>query len=138
MMTLENMCLSLSFKERMRLCESLRNSIIKERMERRPLPIGRCGFLMSYMEEILGEPIPTKSRVTRYVWARTMVAYQLIMEGYSTVEVGKMLNKDHSTVIHLRNKMQDALDYRFAYMDIMIIWDQFQNKISNELHEGTT
>jgi len=93
---------------------------------------------MGYMEEILGEPIPVKSREVRFVWARTMVAYQLTQEGYTTEEAGRMMGKTHSDIIHLRNKMQDALDYSYAYKDIIDIWKQFQKLIDHDIHKGTT
>lgn len=141
MMTLSERCLGLPYNDRLALCETIKNSILQERDERRMgrNPNGNRGqILMGYMAEILGEPIPAKSRETGFVWARAMVAYQLIREGFTTIETGRMVGKNYSTIIHLKNKMQDALDYAYAYQDVINIWKHFQNRIDNEIHRGTT
>lgn len=137
MMTLRERCLGLPYKDRINLCAALQESIKHERREGRNPNPSRGEILLGYMAEILGEPIPVKSRESRFVWARTMVAYQLTQEGFTTGEAGRMLGRDHSTIIHLRNKMQDALDYAYAYRDIVDIWKQFQNKLYHEIHRGT-
>lgn len=141
MMTLSERCLRLSYLDRLNLCESLKNSILRERNERRmgrDTDLSRGGVLLGYMTEILGEPIPVKSRESRHVWARAMVVYQLTEEGFTTGETGGMVGKNHSTITHLKHKMRDALDYPFAYRDIIHIWKQFQNRLENEIHKGTT
>ena len=63
------------------------------------------------------------------VWARTMVAYQMILEGYTCSEVGRQLMKDHSTITHLKKKMMDALSVPMAYQDIIPIWNEFQKRV---------
>jgi hypothetical protein len=105
---------------------------------RRPQNASRGAKLLDLMGQILGEPVKLKSRESRYVWARAMVAYQMIQEGYSTFEVGKVLDKDHSSVIYLRNRMSDALAYEYAYQDIVDIWKRYQTLIKDDLHGRTT
>lgn len=131
-------CLDLPYHERVNLYQALRESVLKESGGRIPLNPERGAQLLGYMEEVIGEKIPVKSRVPRYAWARTMVAYQLLQEGFTTTQAGMMIGKDHCTVIYMRHKMEDALEMAFAYKDIIHIWKQFQNKIDNEIHRGTT
>lgn len=138
MMTLRERCLGLPYKDRINLCAALQESIKQERREGRNPNPSRGEILLDYLAEILGEPIPVKTRESRFVWARAMVAYQLTQEGFTTGEAGRMIGKDHSTIIHLRNKMKDALEYAYAFQDIIDIWKQFQNKLQDEIHRGTT
>ena len=132
-MTLTEQCLQLPWRERVGVYEALKNSLFREGRE----TLHRGGILMGYMEQVLGEPIPNDSKRAIYVWARAMVAYQLIQEGYSLTETGRMLGKKHCTIIWLRRKMQDALDCAYAYKSVIEMWTQFQNKINDEIHRGT-
>ena len=136
--TLEQRCLEMPYRYRLNLCAALQESILQERMDGKKPVCSRGDILLEMMGEILGEPVDLKSRDARFVWARTMVTYQLLQEGFSTTEAGRMIGKDHSTAINMRRRMQDALDLPHAYKDIINIWKQFQNKIDNEIHRGTT
>lgn len=136
--TLEQRCLEMPYRYRLNLCAALQESILQERMDGKKPVCNRGDILLEMMGEILGEPVDLKSRDARFVWARTMVTYQLLQEGFSITEAGRMIGKDHSTVINMRMRMQDALDLPQAYKDIINIWKQFQNKIDNEIHRGTT
>lgn len=139
MMTLTQQCLGLPYRDRINLCNRLRESILLERMEKRHVEKTRADILLGYAGEVIGEPVPKKSRLAKYVWARTMVVYQLSQEGYSTIETGLMMGKHHATIIHLRNKMRDALDFSFAYPDVMELWQKFQQKVKYyETIKGTT
>lgn len=71
------------------------------------------------------------SRTPRAVWTRAMVAYQLLLEGYTQQECGAILGKDHSTINHYKNKVTSAL-CTAGYADIQYLWKQFQNSIHNE------
>jgi hypothetical protein len=138
MMTLQDRCLGLPYLERLNLCSALQESILQERMERRHPRPSRCGVLTALMEETIGETIPSKSRETRFVWARAMVVYQLRQEGFTLMEIGRMMGMHHSSVFHLEGKMKDALMYSFAYRDVIDIWKQFQNRIQDDIQRGTT
>jgi len=138
MMTLTQQFLGLPYRDRINLCNQLRDSILLERSEKRHAEKTRADILLGYIGEVIGEPVPVNCRVAKYVWARAMVAYQLSKEGFSTIESGLMMGKNHATIIHLRNKMQDAFDYPHAYMDIIELWQKFQNKLKYETIRGTT
>lgn len=90
----------------------------------------RCAELLDAVAEAMGvSRIPFVSRSQSHVWARTMVAYQMIKEGYTTGEIGLQMHKNHSTVTHMRKKMQDALDVPGIFKDIVSVWNRFQNNI---------
>ena len=127
----------LTLKDKVELREYLSDMIESSRRVRSPL---RCSVLLGEMAKAMGweQPIPYESRESLHVWARTMVAYQMLREGYSTVEVGHQMMKDHSTICHLRSKMQDVFDMPQAYEDILEMWDKFQNQINHDIHERTT
>lgn len=100
----------------------------------------RCSILLGELATALGweQPIPYESRESHHVWARTMVAYQMSKEGYTTVEIGRQMMKDHSTIIHLRNKMQDVFALPQMYGDVLEMWNKFQKQIDHDIHERTT
>lgn len=137
MITLRDRCLALPYLDRVSLCEELRSSIERETETGTQTKTNRGQELLGMMEEIMGEPIPLKSRKADYVWARTMVAYQLTREGITTTEAGRMLGKDHSTITFLKEKMEAALTYSYAYKDVVDIWKQFQKRIQDETDKRT-
>lgn len=125
MMTLRERCLSLSYNERLNMCIALLDSVIQKRP-----PIGnRAKTLLSCMEDILGEPVPVGSRKANHVWARAFVTHQLLQEGFTVNEIARMMDMNHGSIIHLRAKMQDALDYPLMFNDIITLWDKFQKTI---------
>lgn len=134
-MTLTEQCLSLPYEDRLHLFAELKDSLINEHP--RSAEMSRGDYLLCVMADIIGEPVQMESRHPRYVWARIMVAYQLFKEGYTTTETGKMLGKNHTTIIHMRTRMEDALMYDYAYQDIIHIWKQFKAKLQNEIHRET-
>ena len=138
MTTLLDRCLELPYSERLNLCSAIQNSLLMERKEGVNTHQNRGQILMGMMEEIQGEPVPDKSRKPRWVWCRRMVAYQLLLEGYSLHETGRMIGKDHATVVQMRHRMQDAFCYPYAYRDILELWKNFQKKIDNDIQRETT
>jgi chromosomal replication initiation ATPase DnaA len=55
------------------------------------------------------EELLDKKRKSKMVDARTFIAYYLRARGLGVVEIGQLLNRDHSTVIHLLNKYDDLV-----------------------------
>lgn len=96
----------------------------------------RPARICEIMRGIVGDFVGAR-RNANLVWARTMVAYQLKLDGFSTGRIGKELGKDHSSVMHMTRKMQDALNFPKMYWDIMPIWNEFQKRIKDETHTGT-
>ena len=129
---------NLTLKDKVELREHLSDMINSSRRGgQSPL---RCSILLGEMQTAMGwqQPIPYESRESLLVWARAMVAYQMLREGYATVEAGRQMMKDHSTICHLRSKMQDVFYMPQAYEDILEMGDKFQIQINHDIHERTT
>lgn len=93
----------------------------------------RYDVLIQVMQDILGEEIPREGRKAEWVWARTMAVYQMRQEGYTLCDIGKQMGRNHASVIHLLDKMQNALDYPVMYPDVMPIWFNFKVKLKNDI-----
>ena len=129
---------NLSFKDKVELREYLSDLIdSSRRLSQSPL---RCSILLGTMAAALGweHPIPYEGREAHFVWARTMVAYQMSKEGYHTVEIGRQMMKNRTTIIHLLNKMQDVFAFPQMYENELEMWYKFQKQIEHDIHERTT
>ena len=129
---------NLSLKDKVELREYLSDMIdSSRRLSQSPL---RCSMLLGTMAAALGweKPIPYEGRESHYVWARTMVAYQMSKEGYPTIEIGRQMMKNRTTIIHLLNKMQDVFAHPKMYEDVLLMWYKFQKQIEYDIHERTT
>ena len=129
---------NLSFKDKVELREFLSDMIdSSRRLSQSPL---RCSILLGTMAAALGweKPIPYEGRESHYVWARTMVAYQMSKEGYHTVEIGRQMMKNRTTIIHLLKKMQDVFALPQMYENELEMWYKFQKQIEHDIHERTT
>ena len=129
---------NLSFKDKVELREFLSDMIdSSRRLSQSPL---RCSMLLGTMAAALGweKPIPYEGREAHFVWARTMVAYQMSKEGYHTVEIGRQMMKNRTTIIHLLNKMQDVFAFPQMYENELEMWYKFQKQIEHDIHERTT
>lgn len=129
---------NLTLKDKVELREYLSDMIKSSRSGgqsplRRSILLGEIATAMGWQQ-----PIPCESRESHHVWARTMVAYQMCKEGYTTIEIGRQMMKDHSTIIHLRNKMQDVFALPQMYGDVLEMWNKFQKQIDHDIHERTT
>ena len=74
----------------------------------------RYGEVLAAAEEAVGVKLnPGRDAVTTTV--RSFVAYQLHKEGYSYTDIGRMMGRDHSSVIHLVERKENALSVPGAY-----------------------
>ena len=136
MLTLTDQCLALPYELRMSLAHLLIDSLqVKPVFDARYS--NRAGELLCVLENIFGEKLNFDSREKNCAWAKAMISYQMTKEGFTTLEVGRQMGLDHSTIIHNRDKMETALSLSYAYRDIINIWNQFQNYLQNETHRGT-
>lgn len=74
-------------------------------------------------EELLGRrtyPLP---------YYRAMVARSLRDEGYHTTEIGRVLQRDHATIIHTLRQLEAALTTR-GWDDIVAIWRSYQTQVA--------
>ena len=118
-------CLSLSIDEKRQLIARIKNSLDG-------VDSWRADRLLEMYGEVTGMKPNLYCRDRDHVWAKAMVAYQLLQEGYSLESVAMSLCKhNHSSIIHYRQKMQNALDVPSAYRDIIDIWNKFQKRIQS-------
>lgn len=122
-------CLSLSLDEKKLLVAKLQDAIHGREN------CTRGTELLDIYSGVIGRKVNLFSRDSVNVWAKTMVAYRMIQEGYSLESVTRQLyRRDHSVIIHYRQKMEDALSLPDAYRDIIEIWNEFQKRIDDDIH----
>lgn len=132
---LKQMCDGLSLQDKVELREYLSDIISSVKGVVRKTPL-RCSILMGEMADIMGvRAISYVSRIPLHVWARAMVAYQMILEGYTTMEISQQMCKNHATIHHLKIKMRDALSMPQIYQDILPSWNELQKRIDNDIYK---
>ena len=90
----------------------------------------RAADLLDIYREVTGRKVNLFCRDQGDVWGKTMVAYQLLREGFTLSATAKMLcKKDTSSIICYRQKMENALAVPEAYRDIIEIWNNFKARI---------
>lgn len=88
------------------------------------------------MNEIVGGDIRVPSRESAVLWGRNFVMYELRCNGYSTLRIGRIVKRHHTTVIHGARSAQNAMEHPKSYADAMLIWNSFVEKLS--LHKTIT
>ena len=59
------------------------------------------------------------SRFREHVEARWLVMYALRKQKYSTAQIGKMMGRDHSTVVHGLHKVRELRNGRKSFREKM-------------------
>lgn len=114
--------LSLGREDRARLASELMKSL---RPNDAPTVEARARVMMEAMGEATGRPVEPKMRNTFNSWARAIVAYTLATEGFSETAIGHALNRDHSTVNHMKKNVSQALSYPAMYPDVVDWYNRF-------------
>ena len=83
------------------------------------------------VEKLIGEDIPSQSRVRRYVYARGMVMYQMREEGYTFTEIANQCGKTHASVIHMIKTWKYILSHPGQFPGEVTMWNKFQKRIEN-------
>ena len=132
MTELTRRCLSLSKSQREKLIKKLQESLNEREDDG-----SRFATLLKAATEICGQGILSSSRDFNLVMGRRMIAYQMRLEGYSLMTIGKRLIRHHASIIHMVRMMEDALHFQF---DLEIgYWNLFQKKIKEyDIHSRTT
>lgn len=86
------------------------------------------------MTQVVGEDILADTHRPRPVWGRYFVAYQLLLDGYSTNQAGKVISKNHTTVMNARERVKWAIEKPQMYPDEIAIWQKFQELLSLQKH----
>ena len=97
----------------------IRQDIVKSREEK------DMESMKLLLYDILGidEYVPS-SRERKQVVFRTILANLFLKMGKGEEEVGRMMNKDHSTIHHYKLIMQDWFDYPQYYQEELSFWNQ--------------
>ena len=74
----------------------------------KPSVISRYDIVLYAAQVATGVQL-TARRTTEDTKVRMLVAYQLHTEGYTYAQVGKAMNRDHSTASYLFRRMDDVL-----------------------------
>lgn len=93
------------------------------------------GYVKS-MNEIVGADILEPSRRRDVVWARNMVAYRLNQDGLSFEKIGKVLNRDHSTVFHSVMRCKDIFKYPSMYREELALWETFISNSYSDVQQN--
>ena len=103
-------------------------AILERLLEKNQAPpsIGsRFPSVLQAAEDASGRKL-SRARSKENTVLRAMVAYRLRSEGYSYNDIGKMLQRDHSTVVHLCGIMRDMLSVPGAYREDMAVYRRFE------------
>ena len=91
-----------------------------------PPSIGvRFPSVLRAAEDAAGRKL-SRERSKENTTLRAMIAYQLRSEGYTFYDIGRVLRRDHSTVMHLCAVMRDMLSVPAAYRVEMEIFKRFE------------
>lgn len=94
-----------------------------------PPSIGyRFPFILSCAELAVGRAL-TRERCKENTIIRAFVAYRLRTEGYTYKEIGEMLNRDHSSVVHLNAIVRNMLSVPEAYKDEVPMFQEFERNV---------
>lgn len=101
-----------------------------------PPSIGeRFPFILACAEIAAGRRL-SRERSKENTTLRAMVSHRLRLEGYTYSEIGKMIQRDHSTVMHLCGVMRDMLSVPNAYREEMEIWGEFERLAGQPLQRS--
>ena len=126
-------CLYLKKEDRQKLIRILTESLEEEEKEDDG---SRFATLYKAATDVCGHGILTSSRDFNLVMGRRMIAYQMRLEGYSLLTIGKRLIRHHASIIHMIRMMNDTMIFRFK--DEMEYWNKFQQKIKEyDIHSRT-
>ena len=98
----------------------------------RPSPIAeRYAEVLPAAEEAVGVKLnPRRDTLTTTV--RSFVAYQLHKEGYSYTDIARMMGLNHSSVIHLVERKENALSVPGAYKSETEMFNRFNELLGHE------
>ena len=84
------------------------------------------------IETIIGQSIPAQGRKQDWVFARSMIVYRLIQEGYTERDIAYAMQRNCSSVHNMKVKIENMLAFPSAYVVEMRLWKKF---IDDEIHE---
>lgn len=82
------------------------------------------------MSALVGRDILERSREREMVWARNMVCYRLVLDGYSQNMIGKFIGLNHATVCYAKKQVGNMLDRPSMYPKETKLWEKFTKLLS--------
>lgn len=122
----EEYCISLPQEQKQRLIGLLRMSL-------KPSPSGKTFELMyEAITRVLGKDVLKKSRERDLVIGRTILAYSCAVLGWSEYSIGERLNRDHSSVNHMKKSMKYWISHPIAFKHENDLYIKFLKEWNNE------
>jgi len=81
------------------------------------------------MNSIAGVDIHEDSRRRDVVWCRNMVAYQMVLDGFTQELIASCIGRDRCTVVHCVKSMETMLDSPHQFWRENEIWNKFRDKL---------
>lgn len=91
--------------------------------------LARLTQLLNIMQETSGLNLLERNRRADYVRARIVFVFVAKMEGFSQLEVGKVLQLNHSTVCYHEKVMAKAVALPEQYADYITLYNKFTTAI---------
>lgn len=131
MRTIEDICLMLPANEKAELIKILSHSLVRENGWKKPRKES-IDFAIETMNGIVGFNVTIPDRHWNVVNARVVLAYHLLLCGYTQTQIANRLNISRVNLCSMRNKMESAIALPKQYADIINIWKQFQEIIDKD------
>jgi ATPase involved in DNA replication initiation len=77
--------------------------------------------IIAAIQEVMGlkiEDLTAKSRATNLFYARMIAAYHCRENGMILGEIGRLINRDHSTVCHMLSKYNDEFQFNKEFREL--------------------
>ena len=117
-------CLELRQEHKQRLITILQDSMNNDESDD-----SRFKVLLSIATELCGNGIMTRTIEPKSSLGRNMIAYQLRQEGYNSCHIGRLLERNHSTVCAMIAKINDLIEYPDVFVDEEAVWKEFQKRL---------
>ena len=117
-------CLQLRQEHKKRLIDILQDSMKMDESDD-----SRFQTLLTIATELCGTGIMTATIEPMSSLGRNMIAYQLRKEGYKSTHIGRLLHRNHSTIINMIAKINDLIEYPNTFLDEEEIFHKFQQKV---------
>lgn len=126
MSDIEERCLSLSNKEKKRLIEILRKSLETRNVGK---PFEK---LHDAIVKVMGCEVITKGRDSYPAIGRALLAYACYCEGMTEQAIGRLLQRDHSSINGMKKKVAMWLDMPHVYKVENDLYVEFLKELNNE------
>ena len=80
--------------------------------------------LIDLIEREYGVSPLTKYRTRKATYARAAFAYRMRLAGMTQGAIGRIVGKDHSTVCHYLQIMEDAFAYPRQFIELKRLWNK--------------